>query len=360
MATAPRTIRFCNAADGTRIAYSRGGQGLPIVKSCMWLNDIESEVASPVWAHWVSLLSTGHEFIAHDLRGCGLSDRSISDTSLPAWVGDIEAVVQATPLQRFVLVGLSQGASIAIEYAARHPDKVAGLILGGAYSQGLHKRPASQAELELGEALAKLMEFGWGTEHAAFRQVFSARFLPGGSPEQIGWLNTQMKACTTPVMSARILRACYEIDVADSATRITCPSLILHSRQDAVVPFEAGRVIAGLIPNARFVPLDSSSHLPLASEPAWQVLRAEVLSFLAGLEVKTAAVDHGLAGLTERERQVLELVARGRDNARIAAELGLANKTVRNHLSRLLDKLGVGSRSEAIVLAREAGFGAGH
>ena len=360
MAAPRRTIHFCNAVDGTRIAYSLAGQGLPVVKSCMWLNDIESEVASPVWAHWISLLNAGHAFVAHDLRGCGLSDRSVADTSLPAWVSDIEAVVGATALDRFVLIGLSQGAAIAVDYAARHPDQVAGLILCGGYTQGLHKRASSEAEREIGEALAKMMEFGWGTDNPAFRQIFSARFFPDGTAEQIGWMNAQMKACTTPAMSARILRACYDIDVAAAAARVVCPTLVLHSKQDAVVPFEAGRIMAGLIPGARFVPLASRSHLPMATEPAWQMLRSEVQSFLAAIDARDVRNSPGLIGLTERERQVLDLVARGRDNVRIATELGLANKTVRNHVTHLLDKLGVGTRSEAIVLARDAGFGSDH
>lgn len=206
MAAAQRTIRFCTASDGTRIAYSMAGKGRPVVKSCMWLNDIESKVDSPGWAHWIALLSEGHQFVAHDLRGCGLSDRAVADTSLPAWVGHIEAVVDATALDRFVLVGLSQGAAIAIDYAARHPDKVAGLILCGGYTQGLHTRASSVADRELGEALAKMMEFGWGNNNAAFRRIFSARVFPDGTVEQIGWMNAQMKACTTPAMAARILR----------------------------------------------------------------------------------------------------------------------------------------------------------
>ena len=323
----------------------------------MWLNDIESEVASPVWQHWIALLNAGHAFVAHDLRGCGLSDRTVADTSLSAWVGDIEAVIAATTLDRFVLVGLSQGAAIAVEYASRHPDRVAGLILCGGYTQGLHKRASSEADLEIGEALAKMMEFGWATDNPVFRQIFSARFFPDGTAEQIGWMNAQMKACTTPVMSARILRACYDIDVAASAAMLACPALVLHSKQDAVVPFESGRVMAGLIPGARFVPLESRSHLPMANEPAWQVLRSEVQSFLAAINARAAKDGPVVTGLTERERQVLELVARGRNNERIAVELGLANKTVRNHLTHLLDKLGVATRSEAIVLARNAGFG---
>lgn len=358
MAARPRTIRFCTAGDGTRIAYSRTGHGPPIVKSCMWLNDIESETASPVWGPWIALLNAGHELIGHDLRGCGLSDRLIGDTSLPAWVGDMEAVVDAAALERVVIVGLSQGAAAAIEYAARHPDRVAGLIICGGYAKGLLKRGATDAERELGEALAKMMEFGWGSDNAAFRQVFSSRFFPDGTAEQIRWMNAQMKTCTTPAMAARILRAAYEIDVSAAAQKVACPTLVLHSRMDAVVPFESGRMLAGLVPGARFVPLESCSHLPMVTEPAWQLLQSEVALFLEQVGAAPVRADvPELARLTPREVQVLEQIARGRDNAHIAATLGLANKTIRNHVTSLFDKLGVATRAEAIVLARDAGLG---
>src|SRR5450830_1105285 len=176
MVAPQRMIHFCNASDGTRIAFSRTGRGPSIVKSCMWLNDIESEATSPVWGPWIALLNAGRELVAHDLRGCGLSERSMADTSLQAWVGDMEAVVDAAALDRFVLVGLSQGAATAIEYAARHPDQVAGLVICGGYAQGVLKRARTEPERELADALAMLMEFGWGTDTAAFRQVFSSRF----------------------------------------------------------------------------------------------------------------------------------------------------------------------------------------
>lgn len=284
----------------------------------------------------------------------------MADTSLQAWVGDMESVVDAAALDRFVLVGLSQGAATAIEYAARHPDQVAGLVICGGYAQGVLKRARTEPERELADALAKLMEFGWGTDTAAFRQVFSSRFFPDGTVEQIRWLNDQMKACTTPDMAARILRAAYQIDVSAAAPRVSCPTLVLHARLDAVVPFESGVVLAGLVPGARFVPLESRSHLPMVNEPAWQVLRSEVETFIDSIQATRSTRDRpAWAGLTEREREVLEQLARGVDNARIAETLGLAHKTVRNYVTNLFDKMGVATRAEAIVLARDAGFGTG-
>ncbi len=328
----------------------------------MWLNDIDSEPTSPLWASWISLLGRKRQFVALDMRGCGLSDRQVTNTGLELWVTDIEAVVHAAGLTRLVVVGLSQGCAPAIEFAARHPEKVAGLILCGGYAQGLIKRKSSQTDRELGEALAKMMEFGWGSDNVAFRQVFTSRFFPEVSAEQNCWVNEQMRRCTTPATAAKLLRAAYQIDVSEAARKISCPTLVMHSKGDAAVPFESGCELVGLISGAKFVALESRCHFPPASEPAWAVLESEVESFLNSIASSTIGpmateLNHpGFSELTQRERQVLEHIALGWDNTRIAQQLGLASKTVRNHVTHLFEKLGINTRAEAIVLAREAGF----
>jgi pimeloyl-ACP methyl ester carboxylesterase len=171
----------------------------------------------------VNLLGRDRQFVALDMRGCGLSDRHVEATGLDRWVSDIEAVVHTVGLERLVVVGLSQGCAPAIEYAARHPDKVAGLILCGGYAQGLGRRAsATQTDRELGEALATMVEFGWGSDNVAFRQVFTSRFFPELTPEQNHWANQQMRSCATPTMAARLLREAYQIDVTEAARSITC------------------------------------------------------------------------------------------------------------------------------------------
>ncbi len=304
-----RKIGFCASSDGTRLAYASTGRGLAVLKVCMWLNDIESEPTSPLWQPWITLLSRGRQFVAQDLRGCGLSDRRVENTGVEYWVDDIEAVANAVKLERFVLVGLSQGCAAAIEYAARKPERVAGLILCGGYAQGLLKRPSTLAERELGEALAKMVEFGWGTDHVAFRQVFTSRFFPDISVEQNRWANEQMRMCATPAMAARLLRGPYQTDVGDAARKITCSTLVLHSKGDAAVPFDMGCALAGLIPGARFVPLESKSHLPPASEPAWAVVKDEVENFLSSIDAAVlGSTLPSLSELSTRERQVLPIL----------------------------------------------------
>ncbi|HET6568081.1 MAG TPA: LuxR C-terminal-related transcriptional regulator, partial [Rhodothermales bacterium] len=162
-----------------------------------------------------------------------------------------------------------------------------------------------------------------------------------------------------PENAAAMERAFYHIEVTDLARRVEVPTLILHARDDAGIPFEEGRLLAALIPNARFVQLDSKNHILLEHEPAWQRFLAEVRAFL-GVPVDgpgPADLQGDFTELTRREREVLELIARGLNNSQIAELLYISPKTVRNHVTNILGKLDVRDRAKAIVTAREAGFG---
>lgn len=131
-----QVIRFCTAADGVRVAWASLGHGSPLVKTANWLTHLEHDLHSPVWEPWLRTLTRRHRLLRYDQRGCGLSDRSTTRFDLDALVGDLEAVVDAARPDRFALLGLSQGASIAIRYAARHPDRVSHLITCGGYARG--------------------------------------------------------------------------------------------------------------------------------------------------------------------------------------------------------------------------------
>jgi DNA-binding CsgD family transcriptional regulator len=201
--------------------------------------------------------------------------------------------------------------------------------------------------------MAKLAELGWGKSNPAFRQFFTTQFIPGGTPEQHHWFNELERLSTSPENAARFMREFNIINVVDLLPRVACPTLVLHSRHDARVPFEEGRLIAGGIPGAQFVPIDSRNHLVLADEPGWAQWIGAVRAFLPAPAPAHPLVDR----LTPRQRELLELLAQGRDNAQIAAVLGLSEKTVRNHVTAIFDVLQVDNRAQAIVLAREAGFG---
>jgi pimeloyl-ACP methyl ester carboxylesterase/DNA-binding CsgD family transcriptional regulator len=346
-------IRFCTAADGVRIAYAVAGDGPPLVKAANWLSHLEFDWESPVWRPWLAEISRDHRLLRYDERGCGLSDWEVDELSFEAWVGDLETVVDAAGLERFPLLGSSQGAPIAIAYAVRHPERVSHLVLHGAYARGWLKRNSTPRHRHEAETMTKLAELGWGKDNPAFRQFFTTQFIPDGTPEQHRWFNELERVSTSPQIAARFFRVLNEIDVTELARRVACPTLVLHSRQDGRVPFEEGRLVASLIPGARFVSLESRNHLVLEHEPAWKRWFEEVRAFLPSGPAGGAA----FMGLTPRERELVELVARGLDNAQCAAQLGVSEKTVRNHVTSLYAKLEVENRARLIVLAREAGFG---
>jgi pimeloyl-ACP methyl ester carboxylesterase/DNA-binding CsgD family transcriptional regulator len=345
-------IRFCTSHDGVRIAYATYGSGPPLVKAANWLSHLEFDFESPVWSHLVAELAREHTLVRYDERGCGLSDWNV-ELSFEAWVGDLEAVVHAAGVERLPLLGISQGASIAIAYAVRHPDRVTHLVLHGGYARGRLKWGAPEAQREQTEVMIRLAEIGWGQQNPAFRQFFTTQFIPDGTPEQHQWFNELERISTSASNAGRFLRVFSEIDVEDMLPRVACPTLVFHSVRDARVPFDEGRLMAGGIPGARFVPLESNNHLLLASESAWRRFVDELHAFLPG----AAPASGAFAALTPRERELVELIAQGRDNAQIAAELGLSTKTVRNHITKIFAKLEVENRAQAIVLARQSGFG---
>jgi pimeloyl-ACP methyl ester carboxylesterase/DNA-binding CsgD family transcriptional regulator len=352
-------IRFCTSADGVKLAYAISGKGPPLVMSTAWLTHLEHQWRSLAWRHWLEAFSRENTLLRYDPRGCGLSDRDVGDISFETWVQDLESVVEAAGFEHFMLLGTCWGGPIAIEYAARHSERVSHLILYATYARGRAKRSNLPQQVEKAKVLLELTQLGWGQENHAFLQVWSSAFQPGGTLEHLRSWAEQQRAATSAEMAVRLLRVGYDVDVTESAPCIRCPVLVMHPERNAVVPVEEGRMLAGLIPNCRFVLLHSENHMPLADEPAWPRLLGEVRAFLAEPGAVRPAPRHTLplGDLTPRERNVLECIARGLDNAEIAASLDLSEKTVRNHITRVFDKLGVQHRYQAIVLARDAGLG---
>ena len=273
-------LHYCTTPDGIHLAYATVGNGPPLVKAANWLSHLEYDWHSPVWRHWLEALAESHELIRYDERGCGLSGWDVEDFTLEAWVQDLEAVVDAAGVERFPLLGISQGGPIAITYAVRHPERVSHLILYGSYVRGKLNRNLSPERLEEVQMLGDLIRLGWGRESPAFRQVFSMMFIPEGTPEQWSWFNELQKVSASPENAARIYDGFNHIDVSDLAPQVRAPTLILHAREDGRIPFEEGRLVASLIPDAQFVALESKNHILLQEEPAWRHFLHEVQGFL--------------------------------------------------------------------------------
>jgi pimeloyl-ACP methyl ester carboxylesterase/DNA-binding CsgD family transcriptional regulator len=345
-------IRFVTGSDGVRLAWAHSGRGEPVIlKAATWLSHLEVDWDSPVWQHLLHAMSGLGRFVRYDERGCGLSDWQVDDLGFERWVDDLEVVADAAGAARCVVLGISQGAAVAIAYAVRHPERVSHLVLHGGYARGRLVRSDSPQQRAEAETMAQLAELGWGRDDPSFRQFFTTQFIPGGTAEQHQWFNEMERLSTSPTNAARFMREFNAIDVTALLAQVRCPTLVLHARHDVRVPFAEGRLIASGIPGAEFVPIESGNHLLLAHEPGWPVWLDAVRGFL-GTD-GAGAFD----ALSVRQREVLALIAQGRDNAQIAAVLGLSEKTVRNQVSAIFDRLGVANRSQAIVRAREAGLG---
>jgi pimeloyl-ACP methyl ester carboxylesterase/DNA-binding CsgD family transcriptional regulator len=354
-----QNIRFCTTADGVRLAYAVSGEGPPLVMSATWLAHLEHQWRSLAWRPWLDAFTREHAVLRHDSRGCGLSDRGVGNLSFETWVRDLECVVEAADFQRFAMVGTCWGGPIAIEYAARHPEQVTHLVLYGTYSRGTQRRGNSSQAAERARVMWDLTRVGWAHEDHAFLQLWASRFQPGGTREHRRSWCEQMRAATTADTAIRLFAIAGNTDVQEAARKVRCPVLIVHPERDVNVPIGEAQLLARLIPDSRFVQLDTDNHMPLADEPAWEQLVAEVRKFLAEPADCHASGHNALPldKLTPRERAVLEAIAEGLDNSEIAASLCLSEKTVRNHITRVFDKICVAHRYQAIVLAREAGLG---
>jgi len=273
-------IRFCRSPDGVQIAYAISGKGPPILRAAHWMSHLQYEWESPVWRHWIDALSKGNTLIRYDERGNGLSDWNASDLSFAAMVCDLESVADANILNGFPLLGVSQSCAVSVAYAVRHPERVSHLVLYGGYAKGWRKRD-DRHEIDTHEAMTTLIREGWGKDNPAFRQLFTETFIPGASREQMAWFNDLQKETASPDNASRLHYSFGEMDVSDILGDVRVPTLVLHARNDAAVPFEQGKVLASGIPGARFVDLNSANHILLSEEPAFADFVREVRSFIS-------------------------------------------------------------------------------
>jgi pimeloyl-ACP methyl ester carboxylesterase/DNA-binding CsgD family transcriptional regulator len=348
-------IRYVKTSDGVRLAWAEAGHGPTLVKATNWLTHLEYEWESPVWRHWIRFFSDHFRFVRYDERGCGMTDWNAEDLSAERQLCDLEAVIDAAGCHEpFALLGISQGGAQCIRFIARHPERVSRLVLYGAYAQGWARRNNPQSAREY-DSITELMRAGWGRNNPVFRQVFTSRFVPDATEEQLAWFNELCLKTASGDNAARLFESRSKIDVLDLLPQVRVPTLVVHARGDAAVPLSQGHVLACGLPNAQFVELDSNNHILLEHEPAWTRFK-EVISEFVGLGGEPVGEDPAFAGLSRREREILALMTDGLANAQIADRLSLSEKTVRNHVSHVFDKLGVWSRAQAIVFARDRHF----
>ena len=349
-------VRYLRTPDGVRLAWAEAGAGAGpvVVKAANWLTHLEYDRESPVWRHWIQFFADHTRFVRYDERGCGMTDWDVGDLSFARWVEDLEQVVDAAALtEPFTLLGISQGAAVCIAYANRHPERVSGLVLYGGYARGWTHRSDDAGRREY-QAIIELCRTSWGRDNPVFREVFTSRFVPGATRAQLDWFNELCRKTTSPPIAAGLLQARAEVDVEDQLAAIRVPTLVLHARGDVIVPVSSGRSLAAGIPGAEFVELDSQNHVLLEDEPAWARFCDAVREFL-GVGASREP-DPMFATLTAREREILLLLARGLTNIEIGNDLFISEKTVRNHVTKVFEKLGVNSRAQAIVLAKDKGL----
>ena len=353
MSQSRQRIRFLRTDDGVKLAWAESGAGPVLVKAANWMTHLEFEWESPVWQHWIRFFSDHFRYVRYDERGCGLTDWVVSELSLDVWRDDLARVIDAAhPEGPVSLLGISQGAAACVAYAVQHPERVSRMVLYGGYARGAFHRgnPDMAREYKL---IVEAIRVGWGKENPSFRQLFTSRFIPEGTHEQLDWFNELCRRTTTAEIAAQLLLMRAKMDVVDLLDHVRAPTLVLHAREDNIVPPAEGRFLASAIRDAQFVELESKNHVLLAGEPAWPRFKEAVLDFFG----KTAErADDPFASLSPREREILALLTEGLGNADIGERLAISEKTVRNHISKIYDKLGVWTRAQAMVFARDHGF----
>ena len=350
-------IRFCTSRDGVRIAYAVCGNGPPLVWSPHWMRHLKYDWVGPLWRPWLELLTRHHTVIRYDWRGCGLSDREGVALHPHSHYEDLEAVIAAAGFERFSLFGMGHGTRIGMAYAARFPTRVSRLVLSGASTCGRVARGQTPEEAAEEEIRLNAMALSWQTDTPAYARFFTTFHFPDANADQYRAHNELLRLATSPANAVAMMKSFHRADVRDSIANVRCPTLVMHSRDESIIPFDWGREVAAQIPDARFVPLESRNHVLLPHEPAWPQMVEAIDEFLLARSDASIAAPMALDKLTQREDEVLELVAKGLDNSTIGKRLGISERTARNHVSTILSKLGVNSRAQAIVRAREAGFG---
>ena len=350
-------IAFARAKDKTTIAYALSGEGPPLVRAGTWLTHVHHDWDSPFLGHWLRFMSERHTLVRYDPRGCGLSQTDVGSFTFDDWVADLEAVVDRLELQSFPLFGMSQGAAVAAEYAIRHPQRVTQLILYAPLVTGWRNRTSPGAQQW--QLMEQLVLTGWGEDNMAFPSMFAHLFVPQSPPETRQWYTELQRKMATKEVASRFMSVLAELNMFRRLKEVRVPTLVIQIARDQVVDPRSAPGIASEIPGSEFVSIDSSNHILVEDEPGWQEFKNIFTRHVPGSAAparRDAAALEKLGQLSQREQMILGEIAKGLNNREIAAGLFISEKTVRNHITSIFDKLGVSSRAQAIVLAKQAGL----
>ncbi len=355
-ATPPQKIQFTRGRDGTRLAYAVHGAGPPMIVVSCWLSHLQHDWQSPVWRHFLEELGAFSTLVRYDERGFGMSEREVTDFSHEARLGDLEAIIDDLGFKRVTLLGMSDGSSVAMLYAARHPERVSRMVL---YGTVCGERVVFEGERLLEEQTYQgLIRIGWARADPRFRRVFTQAFIPDATEEQMRWFDELQRQSTSTenYLAARAAR--YREDVTAEISGIQAPTLILHAVGDRAKTFDNATEVASRIRGSRVVPLQSRNHILLADEPAWATFVDEVRAFMAPEQAAWAANAEGprdrpVEALSARELEVVGLAARGMGNDAIARSLGLSPRTIERHLSNAYAKLGLAGKSARAAAVAE-------
>ncbi|MGI9357631.1 MAG: alpha/beta fold hydrolase [Rhizobiaceae bacterium] len=278
-----QSVRFCTSSDGAQLAWSNLGEGIPVLKAPNWFNHIEYEWRVPSWKGLLLELIDRFQFVRFDQRGNGLSEWDVDDISEDAMIADMKAVADAAGLEKFGLFALSQGGAFSVRFAAEYPERVSFLIMCGGYARGaLHRGSPDQAAMV--SAFETMIRQGWGSPLPTYRQVFTSMFMTGAAPEQTESFDELMRISASPENAVRIFHMNNNVNVTECAPQVKAPTLVLHCRDDSRIPFDEGKRMAALIPNAQFVALEGQSHILMPNTPAFDGLFDHVDRFIEGLD----------------------------------------------------------------------------
>jgi pimeloyl-ACP methyl ester carboxylesterase/DNA-binding CsgD family transcriptional regulator len=331
-------------ALGSRVAYALMGDGPPMVFSPV--GHLLVELENQALRSFFESLAGHFTLVRYDRLGTGMSDRvrNAETLTLEAEVAVLETLLDDLDLGPVHLFGFAYGGAVATALTASRPELVRRQLLFGSYARGDLKPPA------LVGALTAILRVDWELGS----RLLAAALIPDADQELTDWFTRLRRESSDGEMAASALELWARTDVRDLLGRVSAPTLVLHRREDPVVPVELGRTLAALIPHARFELLEGRWHQPWLGDAATVLTLAG--DFFGFIPPAPAEDRNRAPTLTPREREVLRLVAQGLNDAGIAERLVLSAHTVHRHVANIRHRLGQPSRAAAAAHAARNGL----